>query len=103
MSRSDSGLFRRACLQSGACLWSMSLVQPLQQAEYFEAVLAAQAGCPVQNLEPVLRACPELQKLNLASCALLGQSALDALLPAGAGSSQCHIRQQASKYFLVDS
>ena len=79
----------------------MPLVQPLQQAEYFEAVLAAQAGCPVQNLEPVLRACPELQKLNLASCALLGQSALDALLPAGAGSPQCRGRQQASKELLI--
>lgn len=41
----------------------------------------------VQNLEPVLRACPELQKLNLASCALLGENALDALLPAGARGS----------------
>lgn len=36
---------------------------------------------PVQNLEPVLRACPELQTLNLASCAMLGENALDALLP----------------------
>ena len=41
----------------------------------------------MQNLEPVLRACPELQKLNLASCALLGENALDALLPAGSGAS----------------
>ena len=63
----------------------------------------AQADCPVQNLEPVLRACPELQKLNLASCALLGQRALDALLPAGAGSSQRHGRQQASKQLLTNT
>ena len=99
-SRSDSGLFRREYLQSSACLWTMSVI-PLKRTRTYEAVLAAQAGYPVQNLEPVLRACPELQKLNLASCALLGQSALDALLPAGAGSFQCHGRQQASEHLLT--
>ena len=55
----------------------------------------------MQNLEPVLRACPELQKLNLASCALLGQSALDALLPAGAGLSQPDGRQQVGRLVLI--
>lgn len=44
--------------------------------------------CSLQNVEPVLRACPELQKLNLASCRMLGENALDALLPAASGGPQ---------------
>ena len=44
--------------------------------------------CSLQNVEPVLRACPELQKLNLASCGMLGENALDALLPAASGGHQ---------------
>ena len=97
-SCSDLGFYRPGTLQSIALsLEHVSRSNLSQQAESCEIVLAAQAGCPVQNLEPVLRACPELQKLNLASCALLGQSALDALLPGGAGSSQYPSRQQVRR------
>ncbi len=62
----------------------------------------------MQNVEPVLRACPELQKLNLASCRMLGENALDALLPAASGSAQMLSQTQVISsslymYFLFNS
>ena len=62
-------------------------VLAMAEREQPAALTLTTSDCGVQNLEPVLSACPELQKLNLASCALLGENALDALLPAGARGS----------------